>query len=393
MRDAAPTGAHTLPVLDGLRGIAAFMVLTTHVAFHTGEVFRGVPGALLSRLDFGVALFFTLSGFLLTRPWLAHRLAGTSEPSTRRYLVRRAARILPAYWAALAVVLLTTARGTSPGAAVSNVLLTQTYTDDLLSGFTQTWSLCTEVAFYLVLPLAAPLVAAVAVRSPARAGWLLLGALPVSWAWTAWAALDGTLPLSAAVWLPGHLDWFAAGMAVALLEQVCRRSPDSTAAQVTAALAARPGTLVALAAAVFWLSAGPLGGPQTLSTPAPLVAVSKEALYCAAAATLLAACAFADQGRGVIATVLAGRVGRMLGRFSYGVFLWHLVVLAGVFAVTGLSLFSGWFWPVLGATATVTLAVAALSWHLLEAPVLRWAHRDRGRRVDPAGQPVQAGPR
>lgn len=370
------TGAHTLPVLDGLRGVAALMVLATHVAFQTGEVVRGVPGALLGRLDFGVALFFVLSGFLLTRPWLAHGLAGAAEPSTRRYLLRRTARILPAYWAALLAVLLTSARGTPPSAAVSNALLLQTYTDDLLRGFTQTWSLCTEVAFYLVLPLAAPAVAGVAVRSPARAAWLLLGTLPVAWAWAAWAAGDSALPAWAGVWLPGHLDWFAAGMAIALLEQVRRTEPAGVAARTTAALATHPGTLVALAAAVFWLSAGPLGGPQSLSPASPFAAAAKEALYCAAAAALLAACAFADQRRGVVAALLAGRAGRVLGRYSYGVFLWHLLVLTGVYAASGLALFSGWFWPVLVATAAGSLMVAALSWHLLEAPVLRWAHRE-----------------
>ena len=43
-------------------------VLTTHVAFQTGDYVRhGIVGALLSRLDVGVAIFFVLSGFLLVR--------------------------------------------------------------------------------------------------------------------------------------------------------------------------------------------------------------------------------------------------------------------------------------------------------------------------------------
>lgn len=387
---AASTGSHALPLLDGLRGIAALMVLGTHVGFETGEVTRGVHGALIGRLDFGVALFFVLSGFLLTRPWLVHGFGDGPAPSTRRYFVRRAARILPAYWVALAVVLLTTARGTPASSVASNVLLTQTYTDDLLRGYTQTWSLCTEVAFYLVLPLWAGLVARVAGRSPARAGWLLAAAIPVSAAWTALAASDGGLPLETLVWLPGHLDWFATGMALALLDRVRRRSPHSPLARTTAMLAAHPGSVVALAAAVFWLAASPLGGPVTLEPPAPFAAVTKELLYCLTAALLLGACAFADQRHGPLADVLAGRVGRFLGRVSYGVFLWHLLVLHAVFAVTGLEVFSGWFLGVFVLTAAGSLAVAAASWHLLEAPILRLAHRGR---VPASRAAVPAAPR
>lgn len=39
------------------------MVVGTHAAFNTGQITRGWSGAVLSRLDFGVTLFFILSGF------------------------------------------------------------------------------------------------------------------------------------------------------------------------------------------------------------------------------------------------------------------------------------------------------------------------------------------
>src|SRR5262249_17296373 len=152
--------------LDGLRALAAILVVATHVGFQTGASFHGAFGAVLARCDIGVALFFVLSGFLLTRPWLAGR---PEPPSTKVYAVRRAARILPAYWIALTVVLLSTARGTPPQGIARNLLLVQTYAGPLLSGFTQTWSLCTEVAFYVVLPfIALPLARAVSDRQGLR---------------------------------------------------------------------------------------------------------------------------------------------------------------------------------------------------------------------------------
>ena len=52
--------------LDGVRAVAAFAVLCTHVGFASGRSVGGAPFAgLLSRLDFGVTLFFLLSGFVI----------------------------------------------------------------------------------------------------------------------------------------------------------------------------------------------------------------------------------------------------------------------------------------------------------------------------------------
>ncbi len=85
-------------------------------------------GGLLARMDVGVAIFFVLSGFLLYRPWACATLAGRT-PRARRYLWRRAVRILPAYWVALVVVLLTVADA-SPADAVRHLTLTQLYGGD-----------------------------------------------------------------------------------------------------------------------------------------------------------------------------------------------------------------------------------------------------------------------
>jgi peptidoglycan/LPS O-acetylase OafA/YrhL len=372
---------HDLPLLDGLRGVAALMIVVTHVGFETGATAHGSWGALVARLDLGVALFFVLSGFLLVRPWL--RAAG--QPSTRRYLLRRAARILPAYWVVLVVALLTTARGASAGAVASNAALLQVYTGDLLSGLTQTWSLCTEAAFYLVLPLLALLL----VRCSRRQAALLLAAMAAAgWAWTALAA-GGALPARAGTWLPGHLDWFAVGLALALVDQQLRERPESPVSRRLSELGRYPGTLLALAAAVFWLAATPVAGPRLLLPVAPGTAVLKEAMYALAAGLVLAAVAFAPQRGGPLAAALGSRPVAGWGRVSYGVFLWHLLVLAAVGNVLGLATFGGGFWRVLVLTVAGTLVVATASWHLLERPVLGRVHR---RPLVPRPAPPQAEP-
>ncbi len=60
------------------------MVLTTHVAFWTGNYGFDVWGTFLARLDAGVALFFVLSGFLLSRPYLLRARAVGHQRRNRR---------------------------------------------------------------------------------------------------------------------------------------------------------------------------------------------------------------------------------------------------------------------------------------------------------------------
>ena len=213
------------PALDGLRAMAAFFVLLTHAGFLTATYSLGAVGAVLARMDIGVAIFFCLSGFLLSRPYLAAELSQRPRPSLRRYGWHRAIRILPAYWVALTVVLLTLARGVPADVLMSNVTLTQVYTNDELPGFTQTWSLCTEVAFYALLPLIAPWIFRSAARSTTMLAIRLCCIGGIAFFWIV-AVVGDFLPLGAyaAQWLPGHLDWFAAGMLIAVAERVIAES-------------------------------------------------------------------------------------------------------------------------------------------------------------------------
>ena len=114
---------HRQSGLDGLRGLAALLVFGVHVWIYqlpnTVELQRDSFGELLlfeARVSF--VMFFVLSGYLLYRPF-ARAALGESEPvSVRSYLIRRAARIMPAYYLAMAatLVLIGTA-GDVPGTA------------------------------------------------------------------------------------------------------------------------------------------------------------------------------------------------------------------------------------------------------------------------------------
>ena len=102
-----------LRVLTGLRGWAALWVLIFHVyeASQHGLVAFPIGKWNIDLTPFfslgwsGVQIFFVLSGFLLSLPF-AQWQAGTREkPNLERYLFRRAARVFPAYYVQLAILL------------------------------------------------------------------------------------------------------------------------------------------------------------------------------------------------------------------------------------------------------------------------------------------------
>ena len=149
------------PALDGMRALASFAVVFTHVGYATGRSLADDPvGPLLARGNFGVTVFFLLSGFLLYRPFAAYSFGLRREPRLRDYFVRRAARIFPALWVAVAVTLAFISTFPSNWTNwASYFLLIQTYNHhDYDGNLGQLWTLVVEVSFYALLPLLAKLV-------------------------------------------------------------------------------------------------------------------------------------------------------------------------------------------------------------------------------------------
>src|SRR5690242_8933581 len=102
---APPVNDRVLPALDTLRAIAAVGVLASHVGFWTGVGLTTTWGGLFARGEPWVAVFFVLSGFLLSRPYAESVARGARRPATGRFYWRRALRILPAYWLLVVVCL------------------------------------------------------------------------------------------------------------------------------------------------------------------------------------------------------------------------------------------------------------------------------------------------
>jgi peptidoglycan/LPS O-acetylase OafA/YrhL len=130
-----------LGALDGWRGLSILLVLAAHLLPLGPKILElnEAAGAM------GMALFFTLSGFLITRHLLRHD--GITE-----FLIRRFFRIIPLAWLALAIAL---PMAEAPARAyLANLLfyanLPPQQLTDVASHF---WSLCVEVQFYVGIAL------------------------------------------------------------------------------------------------------------------------------------------------------------------------------------------------------------------------------------------------
>jgi peptidoglycan/LPS O-acetylase OafA/YrhL len=351
-----------IPALDGLRGLAALCVLTFHVWLYRdgtpARVDRGdVVDSTLSSLRIALIFFFVLSGFLLARDLRRWLEEGVRAATLRRYAGRRARRILPAYWVSLAGAL-ALVWGGSPEAGIrlppaerlwAYVVLGQNhFADTVLRLNPVTWTLAVEVAFYALLPVLAAGLALMRVRSLAVAAVVLLAAtLAVNLV----AHLE-SWPLTARRSVLPYLGYFGLGMAVAW---AAGRRDGPLGAATTPGLVC--GGLAAVAATAAWqLSVARPGGDLGIGVLQHLPAgIGFAALVWAGA-----------QGSGPAAAALSLRPLAALGVVSYGFFLWHVPIL---WALNRLG-----DWPggaLWAATAGLSLGAAALSWRLLERPLLK----------------------
>lgn len=208
---------------DPLRAVAALSVLVYHVAFTslllTGgvrasgqfeEVYGRWPGRVLGNLDLGLFLFFVLSGYLLTRPFVAGR------PDLRRYVRNRILRIVPAFWVvALATLIYFGPRGATAWEVLSVPAFVQSYVPNPFAQvYGQAWTLDVEMGFYLLLPF-------IALALPRRlavlaAAFVLIGV--VSLALRAWVPEDERYLRA----LPMMLFAFVPGMLLAVAEPLLR---------------------------------------------------------------------------------------------------------------------------------------------------------------------------
>jgi peptidoglycan/LPS O-acetylase OafA/YrhL len=379
----APPPRHPrFPMFDGARAVAVLSIVAFHAAVMGKAVSSSIPGRLIAHLNVGVAIFFVISGFLLYRPFIAHRAGGPSAPSLPDYAKRRVLRIYPAYWLALTVLAIV------PGiAGVIDSNLLPMYAlvhSNCVSSFgcrlSQTWSLVVEMTFYVALPFYAlavgRLTRGLTIRSWVRAEMSGLAALSVLSLVLTFGFFFHDTPTWIDATLIGHFLWFALGMALAVL---------SAARTGERAPLRRPGMAWALALIIYaalcaWLPASAF----VVARGQVLV----ETIAFGVIAALFIVPAVSAPLSSVPGRVLTQQVVAWIGLVSYGIFLWHFAVALDL----GFLGRKASFPVVLLGTLGIVTPIAATSYYLLERPLLRLKYRSV-RRASVRRLGRDAGPR
>jgi peptidoglycan/LPS O-acetylase OafA/YrhL len=391
---APPPGNPRFPHVDSLRAIAALSILVLHCAYPTGELTGRIQGPFLNRFNVGVTLFFLISGFLLYRPFVAHRVIGARRTRLRDYLRRRLLRIVPAYWLALTVLAIWPGlSGVFTGHWWVYYGFAQIYNDGtVLRGIGPAWSLCVEMSFYLFLPVYAAALSAtigrrLTVRAQIRVELVLLTAVAVASAWyRGWVTQhDAISPVLNT--LPTFMDWFAIGMGFAVVSVALQARDPARPDPAALRLVRRAPWLPWLGAAVvFWVVSKDVSGPHFISVLGhpTLVFTSREAvaitvLFGVAAAGMLAPAVFGIDGGGWVRRLLSHPTLQWLGLISYGIYLWHSTIMdevCGYQPTVGCTFHGATplthvaFPALIVIVAAVAVACAAGSYYLVERPAL-----------------------
>jgi peptidoglycan/LPS O-acetylase OafA/YrhL len=356
-----------------------------HTSFVSGFTTRSRWGIYTARLEIGVSVFFLISGFLLYRPFVVANLAGRPAPDLRRFWTRRLLRIVPAYWLALTITsYVMKVNGNVRGWRPTLILygFGQIYFPGVVfRGVTQAWSLCTEMSFYLFLPL---LGALLAWRAPsslrgrvARQMTALSLLVIVSfgfrwWAFNAALAHRNSTYGTMGDWLPANLDLFALGMFLAVTSAYVHQR------RLTPLWLWNPVMpwLSWLVAAICFFAVShlhiPLGPLYHIS---PAKNLLRQSLYGGFAFFMLLPAVFGPQDRGLIRRFLRFRLVAATGVVSYGIYLWHQGWVAMFLTWSRRPLFHVAYWELFCAVLGMGLASATGSYLILERPVLRLKDR------------------
>lgn len=388
---APPPHHPRFPLTVGMRGIPAIAIIVGHAWFFTGG-FGGftesLPNRAMVRMDGMVALFFLLSAFLLYRPMIAHRTGGGAAPRVGDYARRRFIRLYPAYWVALTGF--TVAVGLY-GVFSKNWWSFYSLTDfldlrlhgvcpadkEFLCGLPQSWTLGVDMTFYVLLPFYAALTGLLArsraVRSWVRVELLLVAALGVS------SLLLGGPPLKLREheWFRfsalGHFFWFSIGLALAVISVVNWKKELPRAARACRTAISHPALLWAGGLAIYLITVFAF-------YPAPFIIApfrdgweydTLNLIQGAGAVLLFVPAVFGNPNRGLPARIVGHPVLMWVGLISYGLLLWN-VTIAVLLGYPGAD--EG-YWTVLILGSLVTLPLAALSYYVIERPLMKLKYR------------------
>ena len=356
--------------LDGLRAVAALMVVFYHCAVEFSLPPLFIPGFT------GVHLFFVLSGYLISRPFLARLMAEQPLPSWRRYAVRRFVRIYPTYFVALLVFIAMRVAGhlhaPSPGDILRHALLIFNWgrPEEFHSINTAMWTLAIEAQFYVILPIAAALAKFLCPGRGRLGALLMVLAFLIIGLVSRGLEYSTTLTGDVRFRLPfSFLDLFAMGILAAYLEL-------TEAAFLRQRLTLRAALVLSAAllffASNYWLTKA---GADWLAPPTLALVCAYPLGICGAFALIVLA--VRTRANYPVALLTSSPL-TFVGRISYSMYLYHVGV--GYFLLTRLPRGCGlWLGSHPKAYALAQLGpvviVSYLAYRAVELPSLRWLER------------------
>lgn len=383
------------PLVDGVRAIAALTIFFFHVSFHLGLLTQDTLSRYLGNLNVGVPIFFVISGFLLYRPFVAARLDRINAPKTAPYAVRRATRIIPAYWVALPIVTVMLGIESevfTPSGIVTYFGFLQIYDlSTVVGGIGQAWTLCIEVTFYIALVFWAFGARRLPGKNAQETVRWELAALAGLFAFSVFWQLvvsPAFVPgdrgyLAAQISLPAFADQFALGMGLAVISAAS--SAGLKLPQPFAAFERRPWAWVMIGLALYavlGLKIGQVGLGESWSDASTFRHLVKGFI----GVCVLAPAVFGASLGGRVRAALGWRPLMLLGLISYSFYLYHLAFIIKLNQV-------GWLhdlgWVAVAAAAfACSVAVSAVSYRFIEAPGIalgrRWAAKLGAGRPTPA---------
>lgn len=369
------------PILHGLRGMAALLVLLYHwkenypafAGTYRQLTFLGEKWNFFLLMDFGwmgVHWFFVLSGYLLSAN-IWHR--PLTVRVTQHFWARRFARIYPAVWIQALLLLslgywLTGTADLRWDKLINNLLL---WLAPLPGGDVPYngvwWTLPIELGFYLVLPAWMLIYRRV---GWAKTLWLVLG---ISVGWRLWVLAPSagpnfhhTLPLLRA--LPGSLILFMLGFFISHLQH-----------KTTLHNRGSGRWLLLIVVLLFYAWMQLLIDHRKTIAFEPVLLAANDPVIGLMIAAVIWVLLRPDMGKAWVNRFLASRPMHWTGELSYGIYLWHypcLRLLPKIFPRHWGGMENSAL--ALAICLVFTLVAAALSYFLVEKPVLNWvAKRQR----------------
>jgi peptidoglycan/LPS O-acetylase OafA/YrhL len=370
------TASKHLPVLDGLRGLAILLVMICHMTVLVpGTAAQSLVAQITVTGWIGVDLFFVLSGFLITGILLDTKDA---PHFYKNFYIRRTLRIFPLFYAItifsfvilpyLPLPAVKAQRfGTVGGEQWMYWIFASNFAIASVDNFRHgimdvTWSVAIEEQFYLVWPTVVLLLGR---RSLIRLCLAIIILSPIA----RFVAIEaGAGYVSTYVFTPLRLDGLCAGALIAIFVR------DAHHIRLLGPVGAR--WLMAAGAIVF--GGAIVAGGTAVIFGAPYMQPFGFSGLVLFFAGLLIAALYARPGF-LLARFFDSRIMRMLGKYSYALYLIHLPIRAFIrdvvlkpatFALYPGGVIVGQLVFTLVSLIVVTI-VAALSYHLFEKHFLK----------------------